>query len=119
MPEEVVPIVVISVLAFTGLSIFVIHTIFSFLRERAGIKDANKDKSSLTTSELEGMLRRVVQEANAPLLERIETLEDQIDPSSPLLELPEAAPPLNDEFDSTDGPRDLAAITKKRRSITE
>ena len=121
MPEEVVPIVVIAIMAFTGLSIFIVHTIFSFLRAKAGIGKHNKgsEKSleasgaSLTTSELESMLRKVVEDANAPLTKRIEALE-AIATEEPIAQLPEAKKTLNEEL-MDEGPRDLAAISQKRR----
>ena len=115
MPEEVIPIIVIAILAFTGLSIFVIHTVFSYARERAGLsKKKQKDgQSSVTTSELEEMLKRVVSEANAPLVNRIQALEAlesnrELSPAKPLLEIPDG-----DEWG--EGPRDLAALSQARK----
>ncbi len=131
MPEELVPIIVISVMAFSGLSIFIIHTIFSFLRDKHGLDSKKgKDSSSLTTSELENMLRRVIEEATEPLMSRLENLEEQLLDGSEenerkgaehrrRLSLPE---PGFDEFDSDldsdldDGPSDLAALSKRQSS---
>ena len=125
MPEEVVPIVVIAIMAFTGLSIFIVHTIFSFLRAKAGIDKDGKSKqaslkdsgASLTTSELQSMLREVVEEANAPLRKRIEALE-AIAIEDPVPQLPQAKRSLNDEL-LDEGPRDLAAISQSRKRIQE
>ena len=122
MPEEVLPIVVIAILAFTALSIFITHNIFSFLRDRNGLNKKNKEQSSLTTSELEGMLRRVVEEVTLPMSDRIAALEDQISATPETRELPEARKSLNKALDdalSEEGPRDLAAITAKRTRIQE
>ncbi len=73
----------------------------------------------MTTSELETMLRRVVEEANSPLLDRIELLESQVNKE---LETIEAE---SDQIlsggkegllleDVEEGPRDLAAISRKK-----
>ena len=127
MPEEVVPIVVIAIMAFTGLSVFIVHTIFSFLRAKAGIDRSKKEQAaqlesngaSLTTSELESMLRRVVEEANAPLTRRIEALEAlAVDDEEPLAELPEAQKSLNEQL-LEEGPRDLAALTRNQGPTKE
>lgn len=126
MPEEVVPIVVIAIMAFTGLSIFFIHTIFSFLRARAGIERKKKNEkaqlessgASLTTSELESMLRKVVEEANEPLTRRIEALEAMAI-EEPIAQLPKAQKTLNEELLENEGPRDLAAMSRLQKPTKE
>ena len=117
MPEEVLPIVVIAILSFTGLSIFIIHSVLSYLRDKAGLKAESKEQSSLTTSELESMLRRVVEEVTSPMADRIAALEDQFSATPKVAQLTEAQKRLRDAFDEAvddEGPRDLAAISAKR-----
>ena len=45
---------------------------------------ANSGGSSLGTTELRDLIRDAVEEANAPLLERLETLEGQLDALPPV-----------------------------------
>ena len=122
MSGDVLPIVVIGILCFTGLSIFIVHTIFSFLREKAGLAADKKEQSSLTTSELEGMLRRVVEEVTLPMADRIAALEDQFSATPDSPRLPAAQKRLNDALDEAldgEGPRDLAAMATRQTRIEE
>lgn len=110
MPEELVIITVISIIAGSITMVSLAKMLFGYLRAKAGVT-GKTSTSSLTTSELEMMLRRVVEEANEPLRERVEILEASLRPpenalgageKEDFLELPEA------------GPNDLAAISKRQ-----
>ncbi len=48
------------------------------LQKLEKIANPNKTDNSLTTSELEGMIREAVEQGNAPLLERVAALEARI-----------------------------------------
>jgi len=118
MPEEIVAITIISIVAGTLMMITLAKMLFSYLRDRAGLSKRSASSPSLTTSELEGMLRRVVAEANEPLLDRVEALEDILSSGSKSLP-PRREEPLLDELQ--DSANDLAAVTKRqggRQSIS-
>ena len=112
MPEELVAITIISIVAGSIVMIALAKMLFSYLRDRAGLSKSSAGAPSLTTSELEGMLKRVVAEANEPLLDRVEALEHVLAADSKALP-PRREEPLLDELH--DGPNDLAAITQRKR----
>ena len=85
MPEEIAVIVIVAIACGTASSI--IRSIFSYLKAREQ-QPAGRG-SSLTTSELEAMLRQVVEEAVQPLGDRVARIEDRL--AAPGL-LPEAPP---------------------------
>ena len=103
-------VIVVSVVAGTTMLSLIAWMYFRYLRDKHA---ASGGASSLTTSELELMLRRVVEESNAPLRARIEDLEAQLETEDePVKELPaHKKEPLLDE---PDGPRDLAALPRKK-----
>ncbi len=73
MPEEILAIVLISIAAGTAMSI--VRMVLGY-RERRGMRGTTKG-SSLTTSELEIMMRRAVEEATAPLMQKlVKKMED-------------------------------------------
>ena len=111
MPEEIVAITIIAIIAGTGLMITIASMLFSYLRARSGVGNGETDPQ-LTTSELERMLKRVVEEANEPLVERINALEyAAIGPEKSLP--PKKHDSILDGLE--DGPNDLAAVTKRQQ----
>lgn len=86
MPEEIVVIVLVSVIAGTLMVTTIVGSIFKYLRERNRSQATPGD--SLTTSELKALMAEAVAEATASLHTRIDTLEDRLD--ARLLELPPA-----------------------------
>ena len=69
MPEEILAIIIISIFAGTAMSLT--RMILAHRRSMKG----SAGSSSLTTSELERMMRRAVEEATEPLQRKIEDLE--------------------------------------------
>ncbi len=73
MPEEILMIILVSI--FAGTSISIIRMVLGY-RERRGTR-GTAPGSSLTTSELEKMMRRAVEQATAPLVQKlVEKMED-------------------------------------------
>ncbi len=71
MPEEILAIIIVSIVAVTILSI--VRMSLKYV-ETTG-KSRTSEGSSLTTSELERLMRRAVEEATAPLTKKVEDLE--------------------------------------------
>ena len=71
MPEEILIIVIVSILAGTSMSL--IRMILGH-RERTSLKGSVQG-ASMTTSELERMMKRAVEEATEPLARKVEELE--------------------------------------------
>jgi len=74
MPDEIVAIVIISILAGTFMSI--IRMVLGYKERR--LTSGKMGESSLTTSELERMMRRAVEEATEPLVRKIDDLEFEL-----------------------------------------
>ncbi|GMQ80889.1 MAG: hypothetical protein BMS9Abin05_0318 [Rhodothermia bacterium] len=74
MPEEILAIIIVSIAAVTTLSI--IRMTLNY-RARGGVSGTSEG-SSMTTSELERMMRRAVEDATAPLTKKVEDLEFEI-----------------------------------------
>ena len=108
MPEEIAFISVVAIISGCVLVVSLSKMILGFLRDRAGISKQTTG-SSMTTSELESMLKRVVAEANEPLLDRIEALENTSEKALP----PHKRDSILDDIH--DGPNDLAAISKRQQ----
>ena len=73
MPEEIAIIIVISILAGTFSGI--LRMILNYKKARMGITGGTRSDASMTTSELERLLFKVVEEATEPLMQRIDDLE--------------------------------------------
>ncbi len=91
-PEAVVLIVAIVFASVFGIAAMILSTI----KARYKTKDA-----SLRTSDLEALMRRAVEEANAPLMERIDAIEHRLEAQERPLLLP-AEPELLDEIEVED-----------------
>jgi len=72
MPEEVFILALLSIAAGTLVITSIVRNISKYMRARHGATQG----SSMTTSELEKMLRRVVEESTETLHERIDKLEE-------------------------------------------
>lgn len=75
MPEEVFVLFMLTVMSVFGLtmtSMILRHR----RKQKAG--GGSTDESSLTTSQLESMMRRAVEDATAPLAAKIEDLEIEV-----------------------------------------
>ncbi len=85
MPDEILAIVLVSIAAGTGLSFMRM-----ILAHRSGQQDRSSSSadSSLTTSELERMMKRSVESVVAPLADKIENLELQLSRQNRALEAP-------------------------------
>ena len=75
MPEEIFIIIVVAILAGTFTT--TVKLILNHLKDQRRDASAGTASGGVTTSELEALMRRAVAEANAPLLARIEDLEEQ------------------------------------------
>ena len=78
MPEELFFISMAAILCGSGVIVFSVSQIMRYLHARSGITRGGGE-SSLTTGELERMLGSVVAEANRPLLERVQSVEERLD----------------------------------------
>ncbi len=115
MPEEILMIILVSI--FAGTSISIIRMVLGY-RERRGTAPG----SSLTTSELEKMMRRAVEQATAPLVqklvEKMEDLELEMATKQEVRQLHEARTDLlldvnSDELEATAEP-----VSRKSRTRT-
>lgn len=100
MPEEILIIIIVSIFAGTAMSI--IRMVLGY-KERRGLR-GTAHGSSLTTSELEKMMRRAVEEATAPLVQKlvkkIEDLEFEMATKQGVKQLDEAPIDLLLDVDS-------------------
>lgn len=74
MPEEVFVLFILTVMSVFGLSLT--SMILRHRRKQGGSTGASD--SSMTTSELESMMRRAVEDATAPLTAKVEDLEIEL-----------------------------------------
>jgi len=111
MPEEILAIVLVSIAAGTGLSLMRM-----ILAHRAGRRDKSSPStdSSLTTSELERMMKRAVESVIAPLVDKIEDLELQLSRRNRALEAPR-----KDLLIDLDDISDEESVAVSSRSRTE
>lgn len=75
MPEELFVLFVLAILSFTILSIIGMTMRY---KSKNAQRNIGSGSSSLTTSELERMMKRAVRSAIGPLEEKLETLEDAL-----------------------------------------
>ncbi len=111
MPDEIVAIIIISIIAGTFISF--VKMILNHRSER--FVSSSGDESSLTRSELEAMIRRAVAEATKPLAERIEDLAETLEGDAP--RLPEPAPDLlegADAFEPEEAPEPVRRRARRR-----
>ena len=111
MPEEILIIVVMSI--FAGTAISIIRMILGF-RERKGLRGSAQG-SSLTTSELERMMRRVVQEATGPLVDKIDNLEFELATANKPPQLEEARTDLLLDVETEDPEEVSQTVPRKNR----
>jgi hypothetical protein len=78
MPEELVVITLAAIFCGSGVILYTVSQIVKYLHARSGTR-LGRGESSLTTGELERLLRSVVEEANQSLLERVNSVEDRLD----------------------------------------
>ncbi len=76
MPEEVFVLFMLTVMSFFGLTLT--SMILRHKRKQNAGQKSVSDGSSMTTSELESMMRRAVEDATAPLAAKIEDLEMEV-----------------------------------------
>lgn len=75
MEEILVPLIIFSFI-FLMVNTFVGY--FKWKKEHESRTHGTGEESGLRTSELKALLREAVEEANAPLIERIEALEAEL-----------------------------------------
>lgn len=93
MPEEVL---IVFILSFTVLSIVGMTLRF---KSRKAERSINSSSPSLTTSELERMMRRAVKQEISPLQEKLERLEDAMIVTDTPRALEEKRPDLLSDMD--------------------
>lgn len=106
MPDEVFVIVIVAIVAgtFSGL----VKQILNYLRERR--PTAGSSESSLTTSELQRLMKAAVEEATEPLEARLEAMEAKLDPAR-------ALPPADaDRDDRVEARPEPAEVERARRT---
>lgn len=98
MPEEILAVMIITILSFTTMMIVGMTLRYKSKKAEGHISSGS---SSLTTSELERMMKRAVKDATAPLHEKIDRLEEVIvtTGSREMLELGEAPTDLLHDMD--------------------
>ncbi|MEZ4700159.1 MAG: hypothetical protein R2834_07495 [Rhodothermales bacterium] len=116
MPDEILVLSIIAIAASTFLITRLLKVWTAYVSAKSGGTPSAAE--SLTSSELEAMLTRVVEEANAPILARIDRLERQLNDGAPALRLP--SPQQTILLDEPDMPQDLAGVSTQRgrRSVT-
>ena len=106
MPEEILAITIVAIVF--GSIVTIVKSVLGYrertrfgVTPRAGSRSHSSGGASLTTSELEDMMRRAVADATAPLAERMDVLESHVASARRLpeadllqdpLESPEQAP---------------------------
>jgi hypothetical protein len=116
MPEEIMIIAVMGILAGTITSI--IRMVLTHREKTMGVRKGESKRSqsstgssSLTTSELERMLHRVVRKATDPLNDRLDEIEDRLDAPATLPEAEERIA-LDEEY----GARESAMAPARKRT---
>jgi len=111
MPEEILIIIIVSIVAASVISIV-----------RMGLNFAEKtstsEGSTLTTSELERMMRRAVEDATAPLARKVEDLEFDVASRNKPQQLGEAREDLLLDLDDEEVQVDAERVPVKNREGT-
>lgn len=111
MPEEILIIIIVSIVAASVISIV-----------RMGLNFAEKTRTSegstLTTSELERMMRRAVEDATAPLARKVEDLEFDVASRNKPEQLREAREDLLLDLDDEEAQVDAERVPVKNREGT-
>lgn len=112
MPDEIFILMIIAMSG--GIILAVFSQILSFSKWRIERETEGKatDGSSLTTSELEQMIRSAVEEATQPLSNRMEQLEEQVAQHPKQLAERTTTPLL--DLDLEDGQEEAVEVTRKR-----
>jgi hypothetical protein len=114
MPEELVILSIIAISCSTYLMARLLKVWQSHIASRTSTPTVSGD--SLTSGELESLLTRVCEEANAPILARLNALERRLPSATP--RLPPAQTTLLIEPET---PQDLVGVTaaqRQRPSVT-
>ena len=102
-------------LAFFATILLIVRWSFEHHKWRVRHRqDAESAGSSLGTSELKTLIRDAVEEANEPLLDRVEALEARLD----LLVEPRHTPLLDEALDETLDAYETEAVAPRRQRIT-
>ena len=113
MPEEILALAIISIMSFTVLSIIGMSLRY---KSRKARHEVGAGSSSLTTSELERMMKRAVQDATFPLEEKIERLEDALALQQASKQLEEPRVDLLADMDMHQEPDELASERSRARN---
>lgn len=97
MPEEIFIISLVGIIAGSAVVLGVVRGILSVVRARVeGHRGAGS--GSLTSSELQRLVQRAVEDASQPLLDKIEDLEHEVRALRPAHPLPPRAEPTRPEL---------------------
>lgn len=111
MPEEIMIIVIVAIVAGTLTSITKI--IFGHMQSKSAKKEAIKG-ASLTTSELEHLMHAAVREGNLSLEARFDGLEDRLDQLEGARTLPPKKETITLEEDEVVADEVVASKRKQR-----
>ena len=77
MPEEIFVIIIVAIAAgtFSG----VVSQVIGYLKSRQPQQSLSSSDASMTTSELEGMIQKWIREANRPIADRLDLIEQRLD----------------------------------------
>ena len=113
MPEG--PFILFALAIVAGTFFAVVKVVLGYLSSKHQLPSGKSGSgSSLTTSELETMIRRAVDEANAPMRRRLEVLEAIVTDPEERAQLSPRQAGLLDELDELDATTPVAA---RRRSM--
>lgn len=104
MDEDIIIPFIVFTFIFAMVAMVLAHVRW---KAQHNLDAMGKEGTSMGTSELKALMREAVEEANAPLLDRIAQLEEQLDET---LLLPAATDRLDEE---TEEP-----VPARRRSVT-
>lgn len=113
MPEE--PFIIAALAIMAGTFFAIVKAVLGYLSSKHHLPSGKSGSgSSLTTSELENMIRRAVDDANAPMRRRLEVLEAIVTDPEERAQLSPRQHRLLEELDESEAVDPVAA---RRRVI--
>lgn len=112
MPDEIFALIIIAMSGGIFLAVMAQIIAFNKWKIERETEGKAKDDSSLTTSELETMIREAVEKATQPLSDRMEQLEEHV-AQHPKQLAEQTTTPLLD-LDLEDGQEEAVEVIRKR-----
>lgn len=110
MPEEIFVIIIVAIGAGTLSGI--VSQIIGYLKSRTPEKPLQDN--SLTTSELEGMMRKWIVDATQPLASRMDNIEQKLTGEQPAQISSKSILDDMDTYEQADGEKELASKTRSK-----